>query len=95
MNGVSKIDEPANLQVEDFYIVVQEILSTAQKQGATEIAVNSGNVHRQVGGYPGSNHRMPMCCSAMRSVMREGDEIIQSPPSGYGARLTIRYRLPR
>jgi 5-methylcytosine-specific restriction protein A len=48
-----------------------------------------------VGGYPGENHRMPVCCEVMRSTMAPGDQVVETPPSGKGAALTIRYRLPR
>jgi 5-methylcytosine-specific restriction protein A len=57
--------------------------------------VVSGDLHRTVGGYPGSSHRMPACCAVMTRAMRPGDRIIAQPPSGKGATLTIRYRLPR
>ena len=66
-------------------------------EGSSSIEVNSGALHRRVGGYPG-NHRMPICCSVMRTVMKPGDEIIASPLKGDdadGASLTIRYVLPR
>jgi hypothetical protein len=48
-----------------------------------------------VGGYPGNNHRMPVCCAAMRAEMRAGDNIVRAPPSGDGANVVIEYRLPR
>jgi 5-methylcytosine-specific restriction protein A len=79
----------------DFHTVLREIFFSKEKQGLSKIAVNSGDLHRRVGGYPGKNHRMPTCCSAMRSEMRDGDRIIQSPPKGNGASLTIEYQLPR
>lgn len=55
------------------------------------VDVNAGDIHREVGGYPGTNHRMPVCCSTMRDLMKADDEIIASPPKGNGASLTIRY----
>ncbi|MHB9291490.1 hypothetical protein Holit_00567 [Hollandina sp. SP2] len=84
-----------NCCTEDFRTQLRKILSSAEKQGSSKIQVNSGDLHRQMGGYPGQNHRMPMCCSAMRAEMQSGDEIIQGPPKGNGASLTIAYRLPR
>ena len=63
--------------------------------GHSSVEIVSGNLHRSVGGYPGRNHRMPMCCSAMRQAMRPGDVVIASPPKGQGATLRIRYLLPR
>jgi 5-methylcytosine-specific restriction protein A len=48
-----------------------------------------------MGGYPGPKHRMPVCCEAMYGEKRDGDEIISAPAKGKGAKLTIRYKLPR
>jgi hypothetical protein len=31
----------------------------------------------------------------MKDTMRPGDAVVQSPPSGQGATLTVQYRLPR
>jgi 5-methylcytosine-specific restriction protein A len=67
----------------------------AQKRGATHIEINAGELHRVVGGYPGPNHRMPMCCHAMTFEKRAEDEVICGPKRGVGASLTIRYALPR
>ena len=70
-------------------------LDRAEKRGARSIKVNSGDLHRSVGGYPGPNHQTPTCCEVMCDEMTDGDVIVDKPPSGKGARLTIRYRLPR
>ena len=67
----------------------------AAERGADEVEINSGELHRSLGGYPGTNHQMPSCCHAMHDELRSGDEIVSSPPSGRGASLTIKYRLPR
>lgn len=76
----------------------QELLARiarAQKHGAPHIEVNSGELHRKVGGYPGRGHRMPLCCDAMYFEQSVGDEVIVRPKRGKGASLTIRYKLPR
>ena len=70
-------------------------LSGAALQGLPFIDVNAGWLHRQVGQYPGTNHRMPLCNQVMRSEMRLGDLILCQPPKGNGASLTVRYELPR
>jgi hypothetical protein len=57
--------------------------------------VTAGQLHRRVGGYPGANHRMPVCCSVMRTAMTERDSIVDQPPKGDGASLKIRYKFPR
>ena len=54
--------------------------------------INAGDVHRACGGYPGTNHKMPICCHAMRKLMRDSDMILPGGPAkGNGASLTIRY----
>ena len=83
------------LSTEDFKRVLGTKLRTASASGTHHLDVNAGELHRGVGGYPGPDHRMPACCAAMRSIMRDGDLVLAEPPKGNGASLTIRYRLPR
>lgn len=40
------------------------------------LEVNSGDVHRSLGGYPGADHRMPLCCEVMYAEQRADDETI-------------------
>jgi hypothetical protein len=47
----------------------------AEHASKTTVEINSGQLHREVGGYPGQNHRMPMCCAVMRSEMSASDAI--------------------
>ena len=68
---------------------------SAQRSGLSFIDIVSGDLHRDVGGYPGPEHRMPVCCSVMEREVRPGDRVVSAPPKGKGATLTIRYRLPR
>jgi len=77
----------------DFTDSLQKMKLTARESGAPSITITSGELHRLVGGYPGPNHRMPMCCEVMYAAMRKGDEIIYKPPKGKGASLKITYRL--
>ena len=67
----------------------------AQQQGKNFVDIKSGDLHRVVGGYPGYNHRMPICCNVMKKNMRYLDQILDEPPKGFGASLVIRYKLPR
>jgi hypothetical protein len=80
-------------KIMDFTGELQKILAEAKQKGLTSILVNAGDLHRRAGEYPGPNHRMPMCCSAMRKMMKDGDSIVKSPPLGNGASLTIEYQL--
>ncbi len=81
--------------IEGFQTALSETLKTAENLGLVAVDVNSGNLHRRIGGYPGDNHRMPVCCDAMRHEMKAGDEIVSQPEKGKGASLVIRYQLPR
>lgn len=74
---------------EDFEQALRALL--AGMTGGT-LTVRAGDLHRAVGGYPGRDHRMPVCCAVMRAAMAPGDEVLAAPPSGLGASLTIRYR---
>ena len=82
---------------DDFRAELGRRLNRAQRAGHPRVDVKSGDLHRTVGGYPhrGGLHRMPVCCGVMVKAMRTGDEVMCSPPSGKGATLVIRYRLPR
>ena len=81
------------LTTDDFRHDLSELLTAAQNLGFVAVEINAGNLHRRVGGYPGKDHRMPLCCEVMRKAMKNDDEVVDEPPSGQGARLTIRYRL--
>jgi len=70
-------------------------LRRAERAGLAYLDVNSGQLHRDLGGYPGTPHNMPQCCDAMYAEQKTGDTIMSAPPKGKGASLTIRYRLPR
>lgn len=76
-----------------FAHVLKGIIEKAKAEGQDYIDVESGYLHRIVGGYPGRNHKMPLCCRVMRSFMKKNDIILYSPPSGKGATLRIRYNL--
>jgi hypothetical protein len=82
-------------QKKDFQKALTNLLEEAQSRGEASIQIRAGDLHIQVGSYPGRDHRMPSCCSAMRSLRASGDSFIYRPPCGDGARLTIEYRLPR
>ena len=67
----------------------------AAEQGRSHVDIGSGKLHETVGGYPGTNHRMPTCCTVMYDEMQSRDQVLKKPPKGKGASLTIRYKLPR
>jgi hypothetical protein len=67
------------------------------KQNRHYVDINAGELHRRLGTYPSTNHRMPLCCTVMKAAINEnaGDKILKQPECGQGASLTIRYVLPR
>ena len=80
---------------DEFRTELARRFAEVEKRGLSQIRISSGEIHRAVGGYPGPDHRMPVCCSVMETELRAGDVIESAPPKGNGASLTIRYGLPR
>lgn len=78
----------------DFENRLRAIIKEAEDRGDSFIDVISGQLHKEVGGYPGRDHRMPACVEVMKRTMNEKDRILDQPPSGKGASLKIRYFLP-
>jgi len=76
---------------------LHRMMSESIRQGRATAEINARDLHRRVGDYPGPDHRMPMCCGVMRDAFAPdvGDAIVEEPPSGQGASLTIRCVLPR
>lgn len=68
-------------------------MDRAVHHGRIDVLINSGELYRLLGGYPGSAHGMPFCCDAMQAEMQLGDTLILDRTSGVG--MTIRYMLPR
>ena len=79
----------------DFEDALTRFLDGSTAEGNEAVSITAGGLHRLVGGYPGPDHRMPVCCSVMRAAMHEGDRILNSPPKGEGPSLEVYYRLPR
>ena len=78
-----------------FEAKLSSVFENAAANGARSVTVNSGELHRAVGGYPNKDHRMPTCCKVMVAAKAPGDRVISIPPKGKGASLTIEYALPR
>ena len=82
---------------EDFKLRLHLIFLEAQRKGLSEIEVSSDELHRRVGGYPGQDHRMPLCCQVMQQYLAQdaGDQVVEAPAGDQDSTLTIRYLLPR
>lgn len=85
----------ANLTVDVFRGALAREFDQATVAGRDSLQIRAGDLHGSVGGYPDRDNRMPLCCRAMKAAMGPGDKIVESPPSGQGASLTIEYRFPR
>ena len=83
------------MTADDFRKELAALFEAAANAGRARMVVRAGDLHRGVGGYPGTNHRMPMCCDVMYAEMVDGDEVLSAPPSGQGASVEIEYLLPR
>ena len=68
-------------------------IDRAAHRGRIDILVNSGELYRSLGGYPGSAHGMPSRCDAMQDGMKRGDTLVLDRTCGAG--MTVRYLLPR
>lgn len=83
---------------DDFRDQLAREFESAEAAGCDHVDIRSGDLHAKLGGYPpnpGENHRMRSCCKVMCATMGGDDDVLRSPPSGQGASLTIRYRIPR
>ena len=80
-----------SLTADDFADELSRILDEAEREGRKHIDVNAGEIHKGLGGYPGTDHRVPVCCNVMKAAMvpNLGDKVLHEPPSGRGTSLTI------
>ena len=78
---------------EDFEIVgvdvSQPTLRYAAEHGESSVVLRSGEVHR----FLRMRNSMPSVCNAMYTSMNDGDEVLDSSPSGYSSTLTIRFNV--
>jgi hypothetical protein len=68
-------------------------MARAAHHGRIDVLINSGELCRSLGGYPGSTNGMPSCCDAMEAEMKLGDVLLLERANGAG--MTVRYLLPR
>jgi 5-methylcytosine-specific restriction protein A len=76
-----------------FASTLESLLAQARKAGETFLEVNAGDLHRKVGGFPGPQHHMSLCCNVLRGAMGPDDFAVREPRSGSGPSLTLRYHL--
>jgi hypothetical protein len=79
--------------VEQFREELLAQMGRATRRGLLDVLINSGELHRSLGGFPGSKQGMPLCCDAMQAEIMSGDVLVLERINGAG--MTVRYRLPR
>jgi hypothetical protein len=57
------------------------------------VTVRAGSLHELLGGYPGPNHKMPVCCDAMLSKQLGKHSIVKQPAKAKGANLIVEYKV--
>jgi hypothetical protein len=85
--------EAAMVTVDHFRRGLLAQMDRAAHGGRIDVLINSAELYRSLGGYPGSTHGMPFCCDAMQAEMKLGDTLLLDRASGVG--MTVRYLLPR
>jgi hypothetical protein len=85
--------EAAMVSIDHFRQGLLAQMDRAAHGGLIDVLINSGELHRSLGGYPGSTHGLPSCCDAMQAEMKLGDTMLLDRASGVG--MTVRYLLPR
>jgi hypothetical protein len=50
------------MKTDNFRAVLHRHMESAEQRESKFVDVNSGKLHREVAGYPGASHRMPVCC---------------------------------
>ncbi len=86
---ISLIDSLSNPPTYDDFKSL--IISKLKNPKGEYIELTAGDLHREIGGYPNRNHRIPVCCKVMRDIMTNRDVIINQPPKGNGATFKVRY----
>jgi len=95
MKAPARAAQQANATAEHFRDALEQEFVLAATRGDSSVRVLASDLHRKVGGYPSKSHRMPVCCSVMRSMMLSDDVLVYTPAKGLGAKLIIEYKLPR
>jgi hypothetical protein len=85
--------EAAMVSIDHFRQGLLAQMNRAAAGGRIDVLINSADLYRSLGGYPGSTHGMPSCCDAMEAEMKLGDSMVLDRTSGAG--MTVRYLLPR
>lgn len=87
--GIRESGPPAKTGIEDIKAYIRTVLSTEKNNGSIDCVLISGDIHRRMR----LSNKMPSVCSAMYALMRQGDEVLHTTPSGKSSTITIKYSL--
>lgn len=77
----------------DFRNKLTVILNTAKYSGKPYVDVESGHLHKELGGDSKSHNRLAIFHEVMKKMMRPGDSILQEGRNEDGATMLVRYIL--
>ena len=63
------------MTADDFRTELAGLFEAAANAGRAKMVWRAGDLHRAVGGHPGTNHRMPMCCNVMYACRSDTGEV--------------------
>ncbi len=63
-----------NPTTNEFVAALHSLFRQATLRGDPSLTVNAGRLHRLLGGYSGTDHRMPSCCKAMYKMKTPDDQ---------------------
>ena len=73
--------------VDEFRSAIRSQFREAEARCLPKIEINSGQLHRKLGGYPGPKAQMPSCCQAMYHEKKLGDDLDQFLATRFGKRM--------
>lgn len=82
------------ITMDDVRDELRSMLARAEARGAKSVEITASEL--QIAAFGSSSANRPkMCVEAMYQLLQKDDELLYAPPSGYGPRVKIRFRLPR
>ncbi len=73
----------------DIRSYIQNLLDQSRQRGEHTCVLISGDIHREMG----LANKMPSVCNAMYKLMRPGDIVLHTTPSGHSSTIKIEYQL--
>ena len=89
ISDMDNLDEKIKTSTNDILNYIISLKKTASDNRKMFLILTARDIH----GALNLKQRYPMVCNAMRQAMRQGDEIVFSPKSGYSSTLKIKYYL--